>query len=66
MLWLGLDNLMFGLARRLANPFLRIKLVSEPVSEILGPSQVPICYVLEKASFADLIVLDRVCREQGL
>jgi len=66
MLWLGLDNLLFGTIRRLVNPFLRIKLVSEPVSEILGPSQVPICYVLEKASLADLIVLDRVCREQGL
>jgi glycerol-3-phosphate O-acyltransferase len=66
MNWLGLDNLLFGLLRRMVNPFLRIKLVSEPVSEVLGPSQVPICYVLEKASLADLIVLDRLCREQGL
>jgi glycerol-3-phosphate O-acyltransferase len=66
MTWLRIDDFLFGAIRRLVNPFLRIKLVPESLEDTLGPSQVPICYVLEKASLADLIVLDRVCREQGL
>lgn len=66
MNWLGIDKFLFGTSRRLINPLLRVNLVSDRVSKTLGPSQVPICYVLEKSSFSDLLVLDRVCREQGL
>ncbi len=66
MNWLGLDKFLFGISRRLINPLLRVNVVSDRVSKTLGPSQVPICYVLEKSSFSDLLVLDRVCREQGL
>jgi glycerol-3-phosphate O-acyltransferase len=66
MSWLRIDDFLFGVFRRLVNPFLRIKLVPASLSDTLGPSQVPICYMLEKASLTDLIVLDRVCREQGL
>lgn len=66
MTWLGVDNFLFRVAEWLLSPFLRVKCVPEQVEEALGPSQVPICFVMEKASLADLIVLDRMCRSQGL
>jgi len=66
VLWLGLDRLFVWLLRNILGLWVRVKVLPEDVNGMLGENQVPICFVLERYSLADLLVLDRVCLQMGL
>ncbi|MEM9383541.1 MAG: glycerol-3-phosphate 1-O-acyltransferase PlsB [Pseudomonadota bacterium] len=65
MRWLGLDRLLFALARRVLALLVKPAVLPSP-PQLEGGGPEPICYVLEKNSLSDLLTLDLVCLRHGL
>ncbi|MEO0421093.1 MAG: glycerol-3-phosphate 1-O-acyltransferase PlsB [Pseudomonadota bacterium] len=65
MRWLGLDRLLFALARRVLGLLVKPSVLPSPLQFEAGGSE-PICYVLENNSLSDLLTLDLVCLRHGL
>jgi glycerol-3-phosphate O-acyltransferase len=66
MNWLGLNHLVFWIARKILGLLVRTKIQPNDLATLNIDPNKPICYVLRDRSLSDLLVLDQECKNVGL